>query len=168
MIRNEFEMHFRRLYVPLGMYALRLTGDADEAEDVVQETFVNVWVLLGTGVSIDRFKDYMYKAVRNEALRRMRTRSDATVDVDACGDVADETIDTSERDAALWLAIDRLPRRCRDVFLMSKRDGMSNADIADELGISVKTVENQMTKAYRSLRQCLSRRSSKVFFLPFL
>ena len=50
---------------------------------------------------------------------------------------------------------------------MSKRDGMSNAGIADELGISVKTVENQMTKAFSRLREALAP-ERKVFFLPFL
>lgn len=166
MTGHEFEVQFRKLYVPLGMYALRLTGDVSEAEDVVQEAFVSVWTLVSAGASIDNFKAYVYRAVRNEALRK-QSRA-VYVSIDECSDVADDVIDTSERDARLWIAIDRLPSRCREIFLMSKRDGMSNCDIALELGISVKTVENQMTKAYRELRGALSERSGKVFFLPFL
>ena len=86
---------------------------------------------------------------------------------ESVADISDEDIDTSERDAVLWTAIDALPERCRDIFLMSKRDGMSNAGIAAELGISVKTVENQMTKAFSRLREALAP-ERKVFFLPFL
>jgi RNA polymerase sigma-70 factor (ECF subfamily) len=81
--------------------------------------------------------------------------------------VSDEDIDLSQRDALLWRAVDALPERCREIFLMSKRDGMSGAEIAEELGISPKTVENQITKAYRSLRDTLNP-SIHLFFFPFL
>ena len=64
--------------------------------------------------------------------------------------------------------VDGLPSRCREVFLMSKRDGLSNVEIAAELGISVKTVENQMTKAFARLRSALTASGGKAFFLPFL
>lgn len=59
------------------------------------------------------------------------------------------------------------PAKCREVFLMSKRDGLSNAEIADELDISIKTVKNHMTKAFATLREALSD-GHKPFFLPFL
>ena len=84
--------------------------------------------------------------------------------IESVADISDEDIDTSERDAVLWTAIDALPERCRDIFLMSKRDGMSNAGIAAELGISVKTVENQMTKAFSRLREA----GTKSVFPAFL
>ena len=74
-------------------------------------------------------------------------------------------------DAALWNAVDALPPRCREVFLAVKRDGMSHADIAAQMGISVKTVEAQITKAMTRLREALApyrRRSVRPFFLPFL
>ena len=58
----------------------------------------------------------------------------------------------SEREARLWAEIDSLPTMCRRVFLMSKRDGKRNSDIADTLGISIKTVEAHMHKAYTTLR----------------
>lgn len=164
---REFEGWYRRLYMPLGMYALRVLEDVDEAQDAVQESFAAVWERIGEGVQIDNFKSYMYRVVRNEALVRLRRRS-----VDLVGEVpeeiTDETVDTSERDARLWEAIDSLPQRCREVFLMSKRDGMSNAEIALEMDISVKTVENQMTKAFRTLRDSLTESGGKAFFLPFL
>ena len=82
-------------------------------------------------------------------------------------DVEQEDIDTSERDAAVWKAIDELPERCRHIFLMSKRDGLSNEEIAVELGLSVKTVKNQLTKALSRLRESLGK-GRKPFFLPFL
>ncbi len=79
----------------------------------------------------------------------------------------EEAVDTSERDARIWIAIDQLPDKCREIFLLSKRDGLSNEEIADQMGISIKTVKNQMTKAFARLRDSLSS-GHKPFFLPFL
>ena len=148
------------------MFALRACGDTDMAADAVQTAFVRSWERITAGAEIGTFKPYIYRAVRNELLERMR-RDRPTIDITAAGDVSDDDIYTSERDAALWQAIGRLPERCRDVFLMSKRDGMTYAEIAAELGISVKTVENQISKALARLREALAG-PRKPFFLPFL
>ena len=87
--------------------------------------------------------------------------------IDDVPEVEDEVIDTSIRDARIWRAIDELPKKCREIFLMSKRDGLSNSEIAEELNLSVKTVKNQITKAFSRLRDALPD-DHKPFFLPFL
>lgn len=166
MTLREFEKQFKMLYMPLGMYALRIVDVVDDAEDVVQEAFTKAWRKIEAGVDVGNFKSYMYMAVRNEAISLLRSRREQ-VSVDAVPEPEAEIIDTSERDAALWRAIDALPERCREVFLMSKRDGLKNVEIADELGISEKTVRNQLTKAFERLRGALEP-GRKHFFLPFL
>ena len=148
------------------MYALRMVDDADIAEDLVEDAFIKVLEKIRSGVEIDNFKGYMYRAVRNECISFMRDKKEM-LRLDGIPDVTDENVDTSIRDAHIWRAIDNLPDRCREVFLLSKRDGLSNEDIAEELGISVKTVKNQMTKAFSRLREALSS-GHKPFFLPFL
>lgn len=154
------------------MYALRLTGDNSLAEDVVQESFSAVWERLEAGTEIEDLRAYIYRAVYNHSLAELRKQESMPERLDesdsAFREPVEEDIDTSERDARLWEAIGRLPERCREVFLLSKRDGFSNNQIAERLGLSVKTVENQMTRAYRQLRGELRRRSGNVFFLPFL
>ena len=60
-------------------------------------------------------------------------------------------------EAKVWTALDSLPPKCREIFLMSKRDGMSYIEIATELQLSVKTVEAQITKAYKRLRKYAQR-----------
>lgn len=168
MTSREFESGFRRLYLPLGMYALRIVGDTSSAEDAVQDAFAKAWQVVADGsVEIADFKAYMYRVVRNECITMLRSRADHLTVGEAPDDVADSDIDTSERDARIWEAIGRLPSRCREVFLMSKRDGLSNDEIAAELGLSVKTVKNQMTKAFARLREALSP-GHRPFFLPFL
>lgn len=166
MTVREFETYFRRLYLPLGMYAMRIVGDADDAEDVVSDAFIKVWQAVEEGLEVADFRAFMYRSVRNRCVSFLRQKVEHE-DVDAVPDISEEVIDTSERDARIWRAIDDLPEKCREVFLMSKRDGLSNAEIADELGISVKTVKNQMTKAFSRLREALSP-YHKPFFLPFL
>lgn len=166
MTSFEFDKYFRKLYLPLGMYAMRIVGDADLAEDLVVEAFTKVWKKISEGIEIENFQGYMYQIVRNESLSYLRNRKE-TVGLDNVPEIDDEIIDTSERDAKIWKAIDELPEKCRKIFLLSKRDGLSNEEIAEEMGISIKTVKNQMTKAFSRLREALSS-GHKPFFLPFL
>lgn len=164
---SEFERWFKLLYLPLGMYALRLLDDADAAEDAVHDAFMKVWERVGDdGCDILNFRAYLYRAVRNECIAYLKNIRDKAPETEF-PDVAEEEIDTSFRDARIWKAIDGLPEKCREIFLMSKRDGLSNDEIAEELGLSVKTVKNQMTKAFSRLREALSD-GHKPFFLPFL
>lgn len=166
MTTKEFEIFFRKLYLPLGMYALRIVDDADVAEDMVQDAFMNTWERLEGGLEISNFKAFMYRSVRNECLSYLSSLKEK-VGEEFIPEAGEEEIDTSFRDARIWKAIDELPEKCREIFLMSKRDGYSNEEIADELGISIKTVKNQMTKAFSRLREALNS-GHKPFFLPFL
>ena len=166
MTAKEFEIEFRRLYLPLGMYALRIVGDAGDAEDVVEDAFLKTWQRVEAGLEIDNFRSFISRAVHNECVSFLRAKKE-TVEIDAIAEIGDEEIDTSIRDARIWQAVDRLPDKCREIFLMSKRDGMTSEEIADELGLSVKTVKNQLTKAFSRMREALSP-GHKPFFLPFL
>lgn len=166
MTGKEFDAYFRKLYLPLGMYALKIVEDAQEAEDIVEDAFMKVWQRIENGDNIENFRAYMYRSVRNECISFLRNKKEF-VEFENIPEIDDETIDTSERDAKIWKAIEELPEKCREIFLLSKRDGLSNEEIAIEMGISVKTVKNQMTKAFSRLREALSS-GHKPFFLPFL
>lgn len=148
------------------MYALRIVNDADVAEDLEQDAFMKAWLYIRDGKDIDNFTSFMYRTLRNECMKYLRDIHE-TLGEDSIPEISEEHVDTSLRDAKIWKAIDGLPEKCREVFLMSKRDGLTNDEIAEELGISVKTVKNQMTKAFGRLREALSD-GHKPFFLPFL
>lgn len=169
MTRKEFEAEYRQWHLPLGMYVLRITSDVDASQDIVQNVFAEVWRRICEGEDISNLKSYLYRATQNAALtwvnRESRFDHNLSSDFD---EVSEENIDTSERDAGLWRIIDSLPDRCREIFLLSKRDGLSNAEIAEELGVSIKTIENQITKAYKRLRPGKGLNITPVFFLPFL
>lgn len=106
---------------------------------------------------VQNLKAYMYQAVRNRSLSLIAGRQPQTdpallaaMEEDT---TEEERIIRSERDACLWTAIDHLPTERKKVFLLSKRDGLTYQEIADELGISIKTVEHQISKALKTLRE---------------
>ncbi len=169
---KEFERYFKRYYTPIGMYVMRYCENVDETEDIVQETFSIVWQKFSNEKYPENLRSYLYKVAHNITIDHLRCRNskESRISLEEIGEmeVSEEAIDTSERDARLWIAISKLPARCRQIFLMSKRDGLSHADIAAELKISTKTVENQITKAFKLLRNDLKSFKGTIFFLPFL
>lgn len=170
MNHRDFRLLFDKTYMPLCMYALRITGNTQSADEAVQQVMTTAWERWRQGLVPLNPLAYLYTAVRNEALRLTCTFPAERVSPEDI-EVSEECIDTSERDAALWEAIASLPPRCREVFLAAKRDGWSHKEIAESMGISTKTVEAQITKALNRLRDCLApyaSRRSRPFFLPFL
>lgn len=174
MDRRDYERLFSRYYLPLGMYSLRITGDTDLAQDVVQEVFAGLWRRVMEGnAELGSPASYLYRAVRNRSLSAVagKTDYDDIDDVALSEPVTEEDVDTSERDARLWCEIGKLPDRMREIFLMNKRDGMKYREIAEELSLSEKTVEHQIFRALRRLRESLApsgKALPSVFFLPFL
>ena len=150
------ESLFHYNYRPLCLYALHYLGNADSAEDVVQESFATLWEKLQEGVAISNRKAYLYMMVRNRCLDQLRRKGIPTESLkpyDTYGIIEDDDAqERSQTEARLWTAIDSLPEKCRQIFLMSKRDGLKYMEIADELGISENTVRNQISKALKILK----------------
>lgn len=147
---------FRYNYRPLCLYALHYLGDSDMAEDVVQECFATLWEKLEAGMAVANRRAYLYMTVRNRCLDQLRRKGMQTESLkpyDTYGIIDDDDAqERSQIEARLWTAIDSLPEKCREVFLMSKRDGLKYEEIATELGISENTVRNQISKALKVLK----------------
>lgn len=163
---EEFERNFKSLYKPLCLFALRFTGCVDDAEDVVQQAFADIWDKNRQGAAIDNLKAYLFRAVRNRSLSVATAAGyvEAAADLPDAEDTSEEErIQAAERDARLWAAIDGLPPERKKIFLLAKRDGLKYQEIAEELHLSVKTVENQMGKALKALRE----RALKIYLFFF-
>lgn len=153
----EFESLFRYNFRPLCLYALHYVGDVDIAEDIVQECFMKLWERLEQGSSVDNRRAYLYMTVRNRSLDHLRRKGLPTESLkpnDTYGIIDDEDAqERSEAEARLWTAIDSLPPKCREVFILSKRDGLKYEEIAEELDLSVNTVRNQISKALKMIKE---------------
>lgn len=153
--KKDIEVLFRLYYRPLCLYALRLVDDSSDAEDIVQSSFTSLWECILDGRKPDSPKSYLYRIVHNRCVDYLRKGTgkeerfaELTYDVPE-----EETVDRSVVWARLWENIDRLPPKRRRVLLLSKRDGKSHAEIAQIMGISERTVHNQLSKAIRALRR---------------
>ena len=154
---------FRRHYAPLCRVSVRLVRDEAAAEDIVQDFFASLWTKRERlPAEAPAVGPYLRTAVRNRSLNYLRDQKRIpTTDTELPDMAADRALEPGvalekeEQLRRINQAIDRLPERCRLVFVMSKLEHMSQREIADALDISIKTVENQMTRAYKFLRDYL-------------
>ena len=159
--QEAFDAIFRSYYARLVAVAESLLRERPAAEDVAQDVMVEVWRRRDTLVLETSLRAYLFRAVRNRALNYIRHQRVApNVDLEAAGDRsvagADLHVVEQELNAALRHAVAGLPERCREVFELSRVHGCTYAEIAEALGISIKTVEAQMGKAIRVLRTRLA------------
>lgn len=163
--RNKIERLFKNNWDALCMFSLHFVGDMGTAEDVVMDCFLKLSERIEHGDEILTPKHYLYQMVRNGSLDKAR-HVGQTVQLTETSRTSEDLDDVSERsvrEARLWTAIDSLPPVRREVLLMSKRDGMHNDEISQTLGISVKTVEAHLYKAYKTLRG----KAKEIYLLVF-
>lgn len=148
-----FDLHAARLT----RFAASYLSQPDDADEVVQECFVCLWEhrhKLDTGTI---FKTYLYTTVYRKVLnqlRRQRTwQQEALHEATALDtNTPSQLLEQQELEQVYAAAIAQLPQRRREIFALSRQQGLSNAAIAQQLNVSVKCVENQMTQALRFLR----------------
>lgn len=159
---GAFDTVFRTWYPVLVRVAAAMLRDGDAAEEVAQDVMHELWRrahVLDAGMSL---RAYLLRAVRNRALnhaRHLRVRRDTRGDVEALYNepvASDAPVVAGELSEAVQRAVAELPPRCREVFELSRVDGLTYDEIAEALGISTKTVEAQMGKALRVLRARLA------------
>jgi RNA polymerase sigma-70 factor, ECF subfamily len=159
---KTFEMAFRTHYNSLCNYAYTFVSDHDEAEEVVQSTFINFWEK-HTEISISHsLKAYLYRAVRNTCLNKLKhekiKREHEKYVLTFANPGVDSTTQSvmkNELEQKIAEALTKLPEQCRLVFSLSRFEDLKYNEIAEQLDISVKTVENHMGKALRIMREQL-------------
>ena len=158
----NYKRLFEELYEPLCNLAFSVLGDYDASEDVVQEVFVHLWQLRKKLEIKTNVKSYLYSAVRNKAIEKLRRQKldDKYILITKATQLLFEEEDTGDIEKFIFIeklysAIDKLPDKCRMVFKMAKLDGMTYNEISQELNLSVKTIESQMRRAFILLRDML-------------
>lgn len=159
--KAALERMFRKYHAMLCLAVLKVVAHEEVAEDLVQDVFVEVWKKRDSLVFTTSIGAYLRRAAVNRALNYIRDKKIKWDDEDKLQampsslPVATQGLEAAELQTLVDRAIESLPERCRLVFTLSRFEEMTNQEIADQLEISIKTVENQMTKALRMLREAL-------------
>ena len=161
---RQLEQLFLSYHPLLVRMAFRYLRDMDEAEEAVQEVFVNVWHRRASLTLDDSLRSYLIRSVRNRSLNLLERRKDSQNIPDHLagpeGDwLGESTAEQRARLARIYQAIDQLPSKCREIFLLSREEGLEYQEIAEFLGVSVKTVETQIGIALRKLRKAVQKKS---------
>jgi len=156
-----FEGVFRAHYAALCAFAMRYLSERALAEEIVQQLFSDLWTRAHWKIH-GSLRAYLFAAVRNRALNlRKRQRFERGLDEDADETLtddmptADAQIEAEEASVRLSAALDRLPERCRLVMQLRWARRLSYAEIAEIMGISIKGVENQLSRGLKALRDYL-------------
>ncbi|WP_053093766.1 RNA polymerase sigma-70 factor [Rufibacter radiotolerans] len=156
------ETLFRQYYTLLCRTAVRFTKDPDAAEDLVQEVFCKIWQNRETLEITSSFKAYLVRSVTNQALNYLEKQKRLVLSEDTSAFEVSYSVNTTmqlmegkEMETRIQTALGTLPPQCRVIFEMSRFEELTYKEIADSLDLSPKTVENQMGKALRILRELL-------------
>ena len=158
--KRLYDTYFKRLQ----FHASRFINDEAEVEDVVSDVFVDLWNRMDV-IDLDKgIVAYLYKAVSTRALNVLRHKNIAAVRIGTLEAINErrlefmdkktpyETVEAQEIKHGINEALSQLPDKCREVFVLSYVNGLKSKDIADAMGISVRTVEAHVYKALRLLR----------------
>lgn len=172
-----FDALFRKYSKKLYAFSLSITRDSFAAEEITQLVFLKVWekrTLIDQHLS---FKSFLFSITYNETISWLRKEKSEKRRISefirTSGSLTNETEQTIEfKDIVGFAAqlIDELPGKRKQIFILSREQGFSNKEIALKLGVSVKTVENQMTAALKYLRERLGKHEilgSLFYFLMF-
>ena len=161
---QSFEKLFHRYYSGLSGYAETLVGKKEVAEEVVQDVFYNIWKNREALKISKSWQSYLYRAAFNNSmmcLRKMRREQPLNE-----GDSLDPEVGTPDPSQLMQLnevsevvskTLKDLPEKTREIFRLNRQEGLKYREIADRLSISVKTVEANMGKALKALRNSLEK-----------
>src|SRR5665648_21909 len=158
---QAFELLFRRYYLRLCGFANKFIANTPESEEIVQEVFLNIWKKRDQLQLNNEIRPYLFKSVQNLCFnfiehQKVVENYYSVIEVVYKNQAEDfntyESVLYNEFQAKAETAIESLPEQCRRIFKMSRQDGLKYTEIAEKLGISVKTVETQMSRALSKLK----------------
>ena len=174
---DQFQEAFYLYYDPLCQYAYNLVKEKHACEDIVQEIFLRIWEKKQELIGTVELRFYLYTAVRNNSLTHIE-KSRKLMITELSGEEQATAPPEPDRhqqhpvrdyNSLLEDALAQLPVKCREVFVLSRISKLTYQQIADTLDISIKTVENQMSKALRILRGFIRDRQVHIIsFMLFL
>ena len=171
---EKFSGLFRKYYEPLYFFAGRFVKDPPTAESIVQDVFVNLWDHRETLNISTSVKAYLYTSVKNACINFVKREKffvsveDDSEHRDSSTKTPDAKMEESEIQSAVQKAINKLPEKCRQIFVMCKYDNLSYNEIAEIQNVSINTVKTQLKRAVKALSKNLAHLRSIAIFIQFL
>lgn len=166
---------FRQFYVQLCRFSLKYVREEAVSEEIVQDVFISLWEKRESLNIHSSLKAYLFRAVKNSSINYLNSqfaRQDFQRDffdhTELPVNNTQETLVYDELREIVQKAINGLPSRCRTIYTMSRNTGMSYQEIANELDVSVKTVETQMGIAFKKLRSYLQHHWELLIILVLI
>lgn len=166
MEKKFFEHLFKRYFKELCLFARQFITELEKCEDIVQEVFLNVWERGDLPIDEKQARSYLLTSVRNRCLNYIRDHK-KLIDTSEFPTTAidySNQIEYKELEKLIRQTIENLPPTCRKIFEMHRFGGLKYQEIAQALNISVKTVEAQMSKALKTLREKLEAYTKHSIF----
>ncbi|GAA3575702.1 RNA polymerase sigma-70 factor [Snuella lapsa] len=157
----------------LCVYAGNLTRDIFTAEDIVQNVFLKLWEQREKLNSKFSIKSFLYRSVYHEFINQYRKKVTLTeVEKEYNNRLntiieGENTAEITNLIAMVKAEIQHLPPKCKEMFLLSKQEGLTNVEIAQYLKVSTKAVERQMTRAFSIIREKVGKKTDSILFLLF-
>lgn len=175
--QQAFGFLFEKMYSRLCVYAVSFVGDEESAKDIVQQAFVSLWENRKEIPHTDAWNSYLYRTVYHTALNHLKHEKlksglfEFLQQQEAATPEVEYIFDDEYKEQLLQQVhriIDQLPAQCKSIFLLSRFSGKKSTEIARELGLSVRTVEHQLYRAMRVLRNELNSSSHRQLLIHFL
>ena len=157
--KGAFKFLMDNYFKKLCAYAYSLCHDKNQAEDIVQNVFLKLWRKKENIKNVHRLSSFLYRSVYNEFIDQYRQTKEVTTlekkHIESLSLILEEESDKDLDDLVekVQQEIEHLPPKCKKTFLLSKKEGLTNFEVAEYLDISVKSVEAHITKAYSILRK---------------
>ena len=169
---NAYTLLMNDYYKNLCGYANLFTKDPSKSEDIVQNVFVKIWIYRKKIDPNIPIKKYLYKSVYNEFIDQYRKNKSVISLEEKYLKVIDTIIDYNSLDIEKLMMnvnreIDKLPEKCKQVFILNKKEGLTHNEIAEYLQISTKTVESHITRAFKILNQKLGNKIKSILIIIF-
>ena len=159
LTKAQFKTIFDTYYNPLCNFCCKYLKDRGDVEDVVQEVLVKLWQNKDKIELQKDVKYYLFTSVKNKAIELIRSRKrkgeilDTLIPEKNYEEPVGDEVDSTILKEKLYNSIRQLPPKCQEIFVMNKVNGLTYNEISDELNISPKTVDNQMRRAFKLLRE---------------
>jgi len=157
--QTAFELLFHAYYPGLVVYSSQFTADRDEAEEIVQDFFVRCWQKHQFIQPSDTLKNYFFSSVKNRSLNFLKHKKIEESYMKQLSELSENHLVyepdlyvASDLQEKIKNSMNLLPQRCREIFMMSRIRGLKNEEIANELKLSKRTVETQISNALKLLR----------------